>query len=380
MKRPDDWRPLAESLAAGLRDQGVVKNPLLYKAFAETPRHIFVPAFRDYSQPGRWVTAADPGWLEAVYADEPLVTQVRPEAGNPDHEWPTSSSTMPSLMADMIEELDLAPGTDILEVGTGTGYNAAILCQIVGDRHVSTIDIDPDLVRDARERLASLDHHPSFAADVRAYDRILVTHSVTDIPYEWIRWSRPSAVILADLRSQEHNETGVWAKLTVADDGRSATGPVMPSRGSFMGARTSPDYADAGYRPVVLGEGELQQRAERMGKRDTSLRPDALDTFAFGLLVWRAIPGISWWATDDQYGLAAPGGGWANVTSDGTVLYGGPADLWATVEDTHADWNAAGRPDLDDMDVTVTPEGETRICLKRPRRSWSIPQTFGHER
>ncbi len=366
MTRLDDWRQLAESLALTLRDRGFIKNPLLYKAFAETPRHVFVPRFRDYSQPERWVTDGDPDWLDAVYADEPLVTQVKPEADNPDAEWPTSSSSMPSLMADMIEELDTAPGMDVLEIGTGTGYNAAILCHLLGDQHVTTIDIDPDLVRDARKRLAGLDHRPAFSAAEQAYDRVLVTHAVTDVPYEWVRWSRPGGVILTDLRSREHSETGVWAKLTVADDGRTASGRLMPSRGSFMGARRSPEYADAGHR-LVLGEEEVRLRAEQMRKRDSRIAPDVLEVIAFGLLVWRAAPGVNWWATDDQYGLEAPGGLWANVKCDGSVLYGGPADLWAVVEATHAAWDADGRPDLDALAVTVTPRwaNTDRIAMTR---------------
>jgi protein-L-isoaspartate O-methyltransferase len=323
MSRLVDWRPLAEALAADVRGKGYLIDPFLYKAFAETPRHVFVPTFRDYSQPGRWVTDADDDWLPAVYADEPLVTQVKPETDNPDAEWPTCSSSMPSLMADMIEELEITPGMEVLEIGTGTGYNAAILCHLLRDRHVSTIDVDPDLVQQARERLARLDRRPTFTATEQAYDRVLATHAVTEIPYEWVRLSRPGGVILTDLRSQEHNDTGVWAKLTVADDGRSAFGVPMPSRGSFMGARRTPEFADVGHRPAMLSEDERRQRTAQMRKRDSGLPPDVLEEFAFGLLVWRAIPGVNWWATDDQYGMNAPGGCWANVNRDGTVFYGG---------------------------------------------------------
>jgi hypothetical protein len=59
MTGPVDWRALAMTLADQVRDQGYLADPVLYQAFAETPRHLFVPTFRDYNQPGRWVTDAD---------------------------------------------------------------------------------------------------------------------------------------------------------------------------------------------------------------------------------------------------------------------------------------------------------------------------------
>jgi len=69
---------------------------------------------------------------------------------------PTSSSTMPSLMARMLEALDVHDGQRVLEIGTGTGYNAALLCYRLGSANVVSIDIDPGLVAAANEHLGSL--------------------------------------------------------------------------------------------------------------------------------------------------------------------------------------------------------------------------------
>jgi SAM-dependent methyltransferase len=76
----------------------------------------------------------------------------------------TSSSTMPSLMARMLEALDVRDGHRVLEIGTGTGYNAALLCHRLGPRNVVSIDIDPTLVAAARSRLADLGYHPTLVA------------------------------------------------------------------------------------------------------------------------------------------------------------------------------------------------------------------------
>ena len=99
-------------------------------------------------------------------------------------------------MIAMARLLDVAPGQRILEIGAGTGYNAAILSQLVGDRGaVTTIDIDADVAAEAREHLAraGFDRVAVVAADgwkgnarSAPYDRIEVTASVSDLSPDWI--------------------------------------------------------------------------------------------------------------------------------------------------------------------------------------------------
>ena len=86
--------------------------------------------------------------LVAAYADEPIVIK------RDSDDVPISSSSQPSMMAIMLEQLEPAPGHRVLEIGTGTGYNAALLAELVGDRGlVVSVDIDQDLVEGARENL-----------------------------------------------------------------------------------------------------------------------------------------------------------------------------------------------------------------------------------
>src|SRR5258707_949987 len=83
-------------------------------AFLVVSRFHFVPTFYEQEQPGQWVERENS--LESVYQDVPLITKVN--AAN----LPCSSSSQPSLMAAMLEALDLRPGQRVLEIGTGTGY------------------------------------------------------------------------------------------------------------------------------------------------------------------------------------------------------------------------------------------------------------------
>ncbi len=56
-------------------------------------------------------------------------------------------------MARMLEALEVADGMRVLEIGTGTGYNVALLCHRLGDANVTTVDIDPSLVVHAQKAL-----------------------------------------------------------------------------------------------------------------------------------------------------------------------------------------------------------------------------------
>ncbi|WP_327639071.1 hypothetical protein OHB24_12085 [Kribbella sp. NBC_00482] len=305
---------------------------------------------------------ADPQYLDAVYTDQALMTQTKPVQGQADSFVWSSSSSMPSVMADMIEELQISPGMAVLESGTGTGYNAAILCHLLGDSAVTTTEIDPELRLTALERLAELGYHPSTAPQPRSYDRILSTHAVAKIPYEWITWSKPGAILLTDLRPPANSQVGAWVKLTIDEDGRGATGRLMPPRGYFMSARKVPEYAEIGHTLPELTLDEHQRRAELIETRAVRAQPEILNDQAFGLYCWRSNPNVWSWFHDGEITLSTADGSWAQVRGQ-TVSLIGERDLWAEVEHTYQDWQAAGWPPITDWTVRVTPDGSTVVVL-----------------
>jgi protein-L-isoaspartate(D-aspartate) O-methyltransferase len=80
---------------------------------------------------------------------------------------PASSSSQPALVAEMLEPLELASGMGVLEVGAGTGYNAALLAAITG-ASVVTIDTIQRVVEEARAALGRLKgSRRNYAAVVR---------------------------------------------------------------------------------------------------------------------------------------------------------------------------------------------------------------------
>ncbi|MGH3904524.1 MAG: hypothetical protein ACRDTE_10090 [Pseudonocardiaceae bacterium] len=104
---------------------------------------MFVPCAYEQDNTGQWRAWDTAGNSERVYAPKTLVTALADRDG---HLEPVSSSTNPELMVRMLETLDIHNGHRVLEIGTGTGYNAALLCHCLGEERVFSVDVDAELV------------------------------------------------------------------------------------------------------------------------------------------------------------------------------------------------------------------------------------------
>src|SRR5512133_659623 len=178
---------LNQALVDELKKQGIIQSPSVEAAFREVLRHQFLPG-----------TA-----LEAVYSDR-AISAKQDQAG----QW-VSSSSQPAMMAIMLEQLGLQPGHNVLEIGTGPGYNAALMAHIVGETgRVVTVEIDEDLVEAAREHLAraGFEHVQVVCADggygypdVAPFDRIILTAGAFDITPAWWSQIKPEGRIVLPL-------------------------------------------------------------------------------------------------------------------------------------------------------------------------------------
>lgn len=177
---------LHEALIGELEANGNITTEPVAAAFRAVPRHPFLPGVP----------------LEKVYQDQAIPTKY--EDGRP-----ISSSSQPAIMAIMLEQLDLQPGQHVLEIGAGTGYNAALIAHIVGPTgQVTTVDLDEDTVAGAREHLAAAGFqqvdvvcadgmHGHVAG--APYDRIILTVGSWDISSTWLEQLKPGGRLLLPL-------------------------------------------------------------------------------------------------------------------------------------------------------------------------------------
>jgi protein-L-isoaspartate(D-aspartate) O-methyltransferase len=165
---------LNERLIAHLKASGALADPALAAAFRAVRRHHFLP--------GRP--------LEEVYEDVAILTKVAGRGAA------LSSSSQPAIMAVMLRLLEPASGHRVLEIGAGTGYNAALLAHLVGPTGgVVTLDIDDDLCWQARANLARAgvrgaqvvraDGADGWAA-AAPYDRLILTVAANDLSPAWL--------------------------------------------------------------------------------------------------------------------------------------------------------------------------------------------------
>lgn len=244
----------ADELRRALVDKLTEKGDLTSQwreAFLSVPRHEFIPDTVWMQTPSGADAPMHRGddpraWLELCYRNEYIVTQVND--GNPARpgstsSLPTSSASMPTMVAIMLAALEAEPGHRVLEIGTGTGYNAALLAHRLGAANVTTVEIDAALA--ARAQLAlkrtGFGDVTVIAADGELgypsgapYDRVISTADASPIPYAWIEQTRPSGRIVTPW-STEYHHSGLLA-LTVHEDG-TATGRLI-GQASFMQLRS----------------------------------------------------------------------------------------------------------------------------------------------
>lgn len=228
-----------------LRNWRLVLTTGVESAMHAVPRHLFVSD----------VT------VERAYANEAVVTHRNAEGVA------TSSASAPGVIAAMLEDLDVQPGHRILEIGAGTGYNAALLAHLAGpDGEVTTIDIDPDVVREARENLAAVGHQGVSVvcgdgefghADHAPYDRIIVTAGAWDLPPAWADQLSPGGRLVVPLRMRGltrviafEPEDGHWRSRSIEECG------FMPIRGAGGVAERNLSIGSEGHLTLRIDDGQ----------------------------------------------------------------------------------------------------------------------------
>jgi protein-L-isoaspartate(D-aspartate) O-methyltransferase len=196
-----------------LRDRGISETTL--RAFAAVPRHDLVPRFWSLDEadtPGaapaeHRADTGEPASLDLLFDIDRAVAvnQVAGARGGT-----TSTASAPLVLAMQADALDLRPGMSVLEVGTGPGYFAAVLAELVGEAgRVVSIDIDADVVDKARARLDACGYGrievlcrdgDDGAAEHAPFDRVIASVGCADVAASWLRQLRPDGFALVPLQ------------------------------------------------------------------------------------------------------------------------------------------------------------------------------------
>jgi protein-L-isoaspartate(D-aspartate) O-methyltransferase len=233
-------------LVTHLRRRGYLHDRRVMRAFLAVPREVFLP------------DELRRGGLAGVYRDDAIVTRRDPAT-----KAPLSSSSQPAIMAVMLEMLDLRPGQRVVEIGAGTGYNAALLALLAeSDGLVVTVDVDEVTARAAARALRSLPARAhvvvadgatgwplATSASGSAIDRLEVTASSDMVPREWFDHMAPGGRVVVPLRlSEAVDRAHAVTALVKVDDGFDS---VAVTSGGFMPLRR-PVRRPTPDRPAML--------------------------------------------------------------------------------------------------------------------------------
>ncbi|RFU41959.1 methyltransferase domain-containing protein [Actinomadura logoneensis] len=348
-------------------------TPQWRRPFETVPRHVFIPD-TVWVEEGDLLVPVDraddeAAWLELCYADESVITQVDDGApalaGRVGREI-TSSASRPYVVARMLAALDVQPGMSVLEIGTGTGWNAALLAERLGSDKVASVEVDPVVAARARWVLGQAGYEVTVMTGDGAlgfperapFDRVIATVAADQVPHAWAEQTRPGGRVLVPWTTDFHN--GALVSFVVASDG------TMRGR--------------------IIGNVAFMRLRDQRGKRASLKRhvrdvPDARRSFTethpysvlgeydASLAIGLKVPHCKLIVTHEADGaytvwLVDPwSGSWASLehrtdAEKFPVRQSGDRNLWNEVEAAYRWWDGLGRPTADRWGLTVTPEGQ----------------------
>lgn len=364
-----------------LKTQGAIRTSRVESAFRCVQRHMLL---EDFYLPGESHQLIEhnlydprPENLNLIYSNQSLVTRF---AGTK----ASSSTSEPILMAQMLEWLMLSPGLKVLEIGSGTGYNAALMSELVGDQSlIVSIDIQEDLLEKTRKLLAeagypkiSLVAQDGFygISEKGPYDRIVATVGCTDLSPHWTNQITTSGFILLPLT---HGGWTPLVKVWQEEDG--PKGKVI-GFSSFM--LIQGDNAEGQpWRSHSRTVFPFEKAQELPFFKDIQAEhtPKKLMWSAFPVSFYYFIamrdPRAFWSFKPRGYGLYDHQHGAALISpQEECVLLAGNRKLYEELQKLYEEWSGIGRPTPFDYEMMFVPISEN--SLPQPGFDWVIERKF----
>lgn len=375
----DDATSRRHALVDDLQQRRMIHDAAVQAAFRAVPRHLFLPDVP----------------LELVYSDQSIVTKTQGGLT-------LSSSSQPTIMAIMLEQLALQPGENVLEIGAGTGYNAALISQLVGARgRVTTIDVDADIVASARENLARAGFETvqviladgGFGFPQHApYDAMIATVGVWDLCPYWYEQLREGGRLVAPLQLGVRQFSIAFER---RDNQLTSRSSVACGFLALRGVFTAPNAFTVIDSIVVQHENIPAFNAEALNALlNTTARSETIDELkvsgSTGLLDYISLRGgrlVSlfdrerkrlasglMYALFDDAGLAllTMDAEWNEL--DATVQVFGNETALTQLRQFIADWATSGRPNLAAANITAVPLNSVQDVSNAfvVRKTWMV--------
>jgi protein-L-isoaspartate O-methyltransferase len=353
-------------------------------AIRAVPRHLFVPRV-GLAIPTRPATpyvvdrdADEEGWFDAVYSGLTIVTQLDDgatdiRAGQGGY---TSSASAPRTVAHLLTHLAPEAGHRVLDIGTGTGWTAALLSHLVGAQDVTTVEVDTQVAEDAAKNLSEADvgvHQVvgdgSDGCPARApFDRVHATCGIRSVPHAWIEQCRPGALIV--LPYCPDFGTNHLLRLVVRPDG-SAVGRFV-GFASYMLIRSQRSTPDQPARDV----GDRHWSTTRVDPRTIAHASAGADLAIAALtgLTSNTVRGqdddgdwFRMWVSDPTTPYSWAVAEWRPGKTAYEVYQVGDRPVWDEAADAYFRWAGWGEPGRDRFGMTVIREGQ-EIWLDSPER------------
>lgn len=352
--------PTYAGLVQDLADRGLLSNRWR-QVFDEVPRMQFIPTDIWRQLPDRCEPVTGPAeWLALVNSDEPVVIQVD-DGADDGPGIATSSNSQPSMVARMLGLLQVQDGHRVLEIGTASGYVAALLSERLGQDHVYSIEIDPALADQAAGALANSGYQPNLRCGdgeqpwpgMGPVDRLISTCALRYIPHALVRQVRPGGIIVAPL--DRDFWSGALVQLYVQADGAAV--------GTFCGG--------ASYMPMRSHRTAVPHTVDgETGRaRGAGLDPAQVLSLGFALYAGARLPGVrlthAATAAGAQVWASREDGSAVTAATGEDVWQYGPGHLWDEIEQAWMEYAALGHPDAEQFGLTVT-DRQHQVWLRDP--------------
>ena len=320
--------------------------------------------------------------LSLIYSNRAMITAH-------DGILPTSSTSQPSLVARMLQLLDVQPGMRILEIGTGTGYNAALLAELSGEHsHVVTVEWQQAVAEKARRFLQEEGYDDVHViqgdgfqgvADEAPFDRIVATVGCSDVSPRWLEQLSPEGIMLIPLR---HGLSDPLVRLSSPpNDPTSAVGEVA-DRSVFMQIQGTLEWSNpwqtCRIRWVPKNPEWCRPFPKKLEIPQTCKHPfNALNHWGFRFYL--AFCSRELWYDNSGYGLADPGSKTiVKLTTKGIEGYSvdhSPElleQLYERLITIHRTWVGLGCPSPPDFSLRFSPRNRLDTSSHNPMREWLI--------